>query len=101
MVRCRVESDRWPLIADVSNHLIALNPDVPDFQPGKMWKNENQSRKKNKISIFLKNWLFKLVHKEITNNDMGWNHVPTKRKKPTKKKVWLIWKFFEDIFSSI
>jgi hypothetical protein len=55
MVRCRVESDRWPLIADVSNHLIALNPDVPDFQPGKMWKNENQSRKKNKISIFLKN----------------------------------------------
>jgi hypothetical protein len=30
---------------DVSNHLTALNPDVPDFQPGKMWKNENESKK--------------------------------------------------------
>ncbi len=45
LVRCRVEPNRWPLITDVSNHLKALNPDVPDFQPGKIWKNENQSRK--------------------------------------------------------
>jgi len=29
---------------DVSNHLKALNPDVPDFQPGKIWKNENESK---------------------------------------------------------
>jgi hypothetical protein len=47
MVRCRIEPDRWPLIADVSNHLTALNPDVPDFQPGKIWKNENRSRRRN------------------------------------------------------
>jgi hypothetical protein len=58
MVRCRSDPERWSLIADVSNHLTALNPDVPDFQPGKMWKNENE-----------------------------WNHVSSKRKKPTKKKV--------------
>ncbi len=44
MVRCRTESTRWPLIMDVSNHLTALNPDVPDFQPGKMWKHENESK---------------------------------------------------------
>ena len=46
MVRCRTEATRWPLIMDVSNHLTALNPDVPDFQPGKMWKNENESKLK-------------------------------------------------------
>ena len=44
MVRCRTEPLRWPLIMDVSNHLTALNPDVPDFQPGKMWKHENESK---------------------------------------------------------
>jgi hypothetical protein len=44
MVRCRNEPTRWPLIMDVSNHLTALNPDVPDFQPGKMWKHENESK---------------------------------------------------------
>ena len=44
MVRCREAPERWPLITDVSNHLTALNPEVPDFQPGKMWKN-NQPRK--------------------------------------------------------
>jgi hypothetical protein len=41
MVRSRTESNRWPLIMDVSNHLTALNPDVPDFQPGKIWKSKN------------------------------------------------------------
>ena len=48
MVRCRTEPTRWPLIMDVSNHLTALNPDVPDFQPGKIWKNENESKFKQK-----------------------------------------------------
>ncbi|CAF4075792.1 unnamed protein product, partial [Rotaria sordida] len=42
MVHCRNEPDRWPLMIDVKNHLTALNPDVPDFQLGKIWKNENQ-----------------------------------------------------------
>lgn len=43
-VRCRTEPQRWPLIADVSNHLTALNPDVPDFQPGKLWKTPQESQ---------------------------------------------------------
>ncbi|CAF1525396.1 unnamed protein product, partial [Rotaria sordida] len=45
MVHCRNEPDRWPLMIDVNNHLTALNPDVPDFQLGKIWKNENQKKK--------------------------------------------------------
>ena len=63
MVRCQNDPTRWPLMADVSNHLTALNPDVPDFQPGKIWKNETKV------------------------NETDWNHVSNKRKKPTKKKV--------------
>jgi hypothetical protein len=70
MVRCRIEPTRWPL----NNHLTSLNPDVPDFQPGKIWKNENQSIN-NEIHV---------SEKEAT---MNWKHVSTKRKKPTKKKV--------------
>lgn len=75
MARCRVEPDRWPLIADVSSHLTALNPDVPDFQPGKIWKTESQNI-------------------EATNDEATWNQVSTKRKKPTKKKVRLMKKVF-------
>ena len=52
MVRCRTEPTRWPLIMDVSNHLTALNPDVPDFQPGKMWKNENESKEYHQIVFY-------------------------------------------------
>ena len=69
MVRCRVEPDRWPLVADVNNIWTALNPDVPDFQPGKIWKKEDQTLESN------------------TKEDLTWNQVSTKRKKPTKKKV--------------
>ena len=34
-IRCRHEPTRWPLAVET-----ALNPDVPDFQPGKVWKKE-------------------------------------------------------------
>ncbi|CAF2405530.1 unnamed protein product [Rotaria sp. Silwood2] len=79
MVRCRNEPDRWPLITDVNNHLTALNPDVPDFQPGKMWKNENQNNQGlNNQSL--------LLEKEETKADTDWHQKSTKRKKPTKKK---------------
>lgn len=93
MVRCRNEPTRWPLITDVSNHLTALNPDVPDFQPGKIWKTENPSKKLNidvvKIFFFFKldNEINLLEKEETTAN---WNHVSGKRKKPIKKKVCLI-----------
>ncbi len=73
MVRCRMEPNQWPLIIDVSNHLPALNPDVPDFQPGKIWKNEIH--------------LLKKEEEVTTKNEMNLNHGSTKRKKPTKKKV--------------
>jgi hypothetical protein len=63
MARCRNDPTRWALMTDVSNHLTALNPDVPDFQPGKIWTNETKV------------------------NETDWNHVSTKRKKPAKKKV--------------
>jgi hypothetical protein len=62
-----VEPDRWPLIADVINHLTALNPDVPDFQPGKIWKNENQSMK-NRIHFFRKNKLIILIRQYRNKN---------------------------------
>ncbi|CAF3884772.1 unnamed protein product [Rotaria sordida] len=35
MVHYRNEPDRWPLMIDVNNHLTALNPDVPVFNPEK------------------------------------------------------------------
>ncbi|CAF1384959.1 unnamed protein product [Rotaria sordida] len=35
MVHCRNEPDHWPLMIDVNNQLIALNPDVPVFNPEK------------------------------------------------------------------
>ena len=54
---------------DVSNHLTALNPDVPDFQPGKIWKNENQSIKKL-IKCFFKILLFKLDNKLDDESDL-------------------------------
>ncbi|CAF0991122.1 unnamed protein product [Rotaria sordida] len=74
MVRCRNEPDRWPLMIDVNNHLTALNPDVPDFQPGKIWKNENHNNQTP------------LLEKEETKTNIDWNHKSTRRKKPTKKK---------------
>ncbi|CAF3533189.1 unnamed protein product [Adineta steineri] len=83
MVRCRTEPTRWPLIMDVSNHLTALNPDVPDFQPGKMWKNENEN---NRILNGLDDESHILEKGRSTANEVDWSHVPTKRKKPTKKK---------------
>ena len=43
MVRCRNDPTRWSLINDVNNHITSLNPDVPDFQPGKLWNSPNQS----------------------------------------------------------
>ncbi|CAF4111040.1 unnamed protein product [Rotaria socialis] len=79
MVRCRNEPNRWPLIIDVNNHLTALNPDVPDFQPGKIWKNEYQN-------IQIDNNETPLLEKEETKTETDWNHKTTKRKKPTKKK---------------
>ncbi|CAF4625232.1 unnamed protein product [Rotaria sp. Silwood1] len=79
MVRCRNEPTRWPLITDVNNHLTALNPDVPDFQPGKIWKNENQNNQNlNNQSPVLE--------KAEMKADTEWNHKAIKRKKPTKKK---------------
>jgi len=54
---------------DVSNHLTALNPDVPDFQPGKIWKNENQSIE-NKFNDFFKILLFKLDNKLDDESDL-------------------------------
>ena len=89
MVRCRVEPDRWPLIPDVSNHQTALNPDVPDFQPGKIWKNEDQSKRPSKSSLG-KNELFYSDATEAKKDEAGWSQVPPKRKKPAKKKVRLI-----------
>ena len=77
MVRCRTDPTRWPLLTDVNNHLTELNPDVPDFQPGKIWKQANQSDK--------------TVKSELTpseeQHDLNWNQVMSKRKKPAKKKV--------------
>ncbi|CAF1351247.1 unnamed protein product [Rotaria sordida] len=35
IVHCRNDPDRWPLTIDVNNHLTALNPDVPVFNPEK------------------------------------------------------------------
>ncbi|CAF0761772.1 unnamed protein product [Rotaria sordida] len=83
MVRCRTEPTRWPLIMDVSNHLTALNPDVPDFQPGKMWKNENEN---NTILNGLDDESQLLEKGRTKANEVDWSHVPTKRKKPTKRK---------------
>ncbi|CAF1182877.1 unnamed protein product [Adineta ricciae] len=83
MARCRTEPLRWPLIMDVSNHLTALNPDVPDFQPGKMWKNENEN---SKILNGLDDESHLLEKGRSTTNEVDWSHVPTKRKKPAKKK---------------
>ncbi|CAF2343046.1 unnamed protein product [Rotaria sp. Silwood2] len=83
MVRCRTEPTRWPLIMDVSNHLTALNPDVPDFQPGKIWKNENEN---NTILNGLDDESQLLEKGRIKTNEVDWSHVPTKRKKPTKRK---------------
>ncbi len=80
MVRCRNEPTRWPLMIDVSNHLTALNPDVPDFQPGKMWKNENPCMNETHL-------LEKESSSTTTKDEVNWNHVSTKRKKPIKKKV--------------
>ena len=100
MVRCRVEPDRWPLIPDVSNHQTVLNPDVPDFQPGKIWKNEDQSKKLSK-SLFTINGLFYLDTTEAKKDEAGWSQVPPKRKKPTKKKVRLILKMFGHVLSCI
>lgn len=73
-VRCRTEPQRWPLIIDVSNHLTALNPDVPVFQPGKIWKNdqENQPVIENPPN-----------EKESETN---WNEALARRKKSTKRK---------------
>lgn len=79
MVRCRHEPDRWPLIIDVNNHLIALNPDVPDFQPGKVWRNESQSSNNETPS------LGKEETKSKEEND--WSQKTARRKKPIKKKV--------------
>ncbi|CAF4894029.1 unnamed protein product, partial [Rotaria sp. Silwood1] len=83
MVRCRTEPTRWPLIMDVSNHLTALNPDVPDFQPGKIWKHENEN---NTILNGLDDESQLLEKGRTKTNEVDWSHVPTKRKKPTKKK---------------
>jgi len=74
MVRCRSEPTRWPLLIDVNNHLTELNPDVPDFQPGKLWKNDAQCMRTEKDEI-------------TTKNELNLNQTATKRKKPTKKKV--------------
>ncbi|CAF3440184.1 unnamed protein product [Rotaria socialis] len=83
MVRCRTEPTRWPLIMDVSNHLTALNPDVPDFQPGKLWKCENE---RNAMLNGLDDESQLLEKERTKNNEVDWSHVPTKRKKPAKKK---------------
>ena len=83
MVRCRVESDRWPLVGDVNNPFTALNPDVPDFQPGKIWQKGEQSLESST--------------KETPDDELTWNQVSTKRKKPTKKKVQLIEESFLNI----
>ncbi|UJR28203.1 hypothetical protein I4U23_009454 [Adineta vaga] len=83
MVRCRTESTRWPLIMDVSNHLTALNPDVPDFQPGKIWKNENEN---SRMLNGLDDESHMLEKGRSTANEVDWSHVPTKRKKPIKRK---------------
>ncbi|CAF4868943.1 unnamed protein product, partial [Rotaria socialis] len=72
-----------PLIMDVSNHLTALNPDVPDFQPGKLWKCENE---RNKMLNGLDDESQLLEKERTKNNEVDWSHVPTKRKKPAKKK---------------
>ena len=102
MVRCRTESTRWPLIMDVSNHLTALNPDVPDFQPGKIWKRENESKRRRRnvspirrSSFILDNQILNglddeshlLEKSRSTTSEVDWSHVPTKRKKPAKRKV--------------
>jgi len=83
MVRCRTEPTRWPLIMDVSNHLTALNPDVPDFQPGKIWKHENEN---NQILNGLDDESHLLEKNRSTTSEVDWSHVPTKRKKPAKRK---------------
>jgi hypothetical protein len=87
---------------DVSNHLTALNPDVPDFQPGKMWKNENERKEQMKIYFSelidyynLENKILNGLDDEShllekgrsSTNEVDWSHVPTKRKKPAKRKV--------------
>ncbi|CAF4370563.1 unnamed protein product, partial [Adineta steineri] len=76
MIRCRIEPTRWPIIVDTNNHLIELNPDVPDFQPGKIWKTESQSMKDES----------NVLEKE-DKSELNWNQVSAKRKKPIKKKV--------------
>ena len=67
---------------DVSNHLKTLNPDVPDFQPGKAWKNDTPAANvAHSVSP---------PEKEQTNApESDWNRGLGQRKKPTKKKVSL------------
>lgn len=101
-VRCRTEPNRWPLIADVSNQLTALNPDVPDFQPGKIWKNETESECHHSPVIdhrlhcaYLgnqgqENQMNDSEREQLaTAHEAGWNDALAKRKKPIKKKVRL------------
>ncbi|CAF1466640.1 unnamed protein product [Adineta ricciae] len=76
MVRCRTDPTRWPLLTDVNNHLTELNPDVPDFQPGKIWKQASQSDKTVKSEM----------NPSEEQHDLNWNQVSSKRKKPAKKK---------------
>ncbi|CAF1277034.1 unnamed protein product [Adineta steineri] len=75
MIRCRIEPTQWPIIVDTNNHLIELNPDVPDFQPGKIWKTESQSMKDESN-----------VLEKDDKGELNWNQVSAKRKKPIKKK---------------
>ncbi|UJR21259.1 hypothetical protein I4U23_024354 [Adineta vaga] len=78
MVRCRTDPTRWPLLTDVNNHLTELNPDVPDFQPGKVWKQTNQSDRSLQNES--------TVSEKDGQNELSWNQVSSKRKKPAKKK---------------
>lgn len=81
LVRCRTEPERWALMPDVSNHLKTLNPDVPDFQPGKAWKNDSPV-------TLVADSAASPPGKENTNASEGdWNRGLGQRKKPTKKKV--------------
>ncbi|CAF0736715.1 unnamed protein product, partial [Didymodactylos carnosus] len=86
MVRCRKNPTKWPLVFDgIDPNVLSLNPEVPEFQPGKLWKtgNENQNDFGVQYNVIgsMKPENQKKIPAETT-----WQVVPAKKKKAVKKK---------------
>ncbi|CAF1263430.1 unnamed protein product, partial [Didymodactylos carnosus] len=106
MVRCRTNPEKWPLICDgIDPNVLSLNPDVAEFQPGKIWKTDNSS--KYHMFVYMTQWVniyvcifadqnnitvhdvissIKSDNQKKISDETVWQVVPTKKKKAVKKK---------------